>query len=154
VSEPAEAIVRTPIGGWPSAMIRAEFPATPRTLDLAAYELAAFSRRDRRGYVARYNGRDLVAWPHQTVDEIARTHLRMIAMERDRLCKFPPMDAEVRWVAARKLGVLVMIRDGMMSRAAALRAYELSEEELTSWEDSYARDGLPGLEALNLRGAA
>lgn len=46
----------------------------------------------------------------------------------------PPPNTAVRWSPRRKLDVVMAIKDGRLTRGVALKAYDLSEEELVSWE--------------------
>ena len=73
--EPIDQPLRCPTGGWPKASLRLDLPGDLKP-ELAFYELAGLSRRWRIGVVAEVHGVELFAFPHQTVDEIARTWLR------------------------------------------------------------------------------
>lgn len=62
----------------------------------------------------------------------------------------PPADTR-RWVAARKAAVVRGVAAGLISRATALETWDLSDEELTSWEDAVRAHGLPALRTTCLR---
>jgi hypothetical protein len=44
-----------------------------------------------------------------------------------------------------KAAIILSVRIGAMSRAAALKLYELSEDELALWEMAFDTDGIVGL---------
>jgi uncharacterized protein DUF1153 len=52
-----------------------------------------------------------------------------------------------RWTARRKAEVVIAVWDGRIPRAEACRRYQLSEEELATWEDVFRTYGYPGLRA-------
>ena len=56
-----------------------------------------------------------------------------------------PPGRTTRWVARRKQAVVRGIQAGLISRAEALELYNLSEEELTGWEESVTAHGPNGL---------
>lgn len=56
----------------------------------------------------------------------------------------PPADTR-RWVASRKAAVVRAVACGLITRAAALEGYGLSEEEFTEWETAVARHGVAAL---------
>jgi hypothetical protein len=56
----------------------------------------------------------------------------------------PPPDTR-RWVASRKAAVVRAVACGLISRASALEAYALSEEEFTEWETAVERHGVAAL---------
>jgi hypothetical protein len=51
----------------------------------------------------------------------------------------------IRWSARRKANVIEAIRAGDLSREEAFARYDLSPEELASWEKRYAAHGRKGL---------
>lgn len=56
----------------------------------------------------------------------------------------PPRETR-RWVASRKAKVVKAVRHGLITQDEAIRVYELSEDELSSWEiaiDAFGEDGL------------
>jgi transposase-like protein len=55
-----------------------------------------------------------------------------------------------RWVARRKAAVVAAVRQGVISREEACRRYELSEEELSSWQRSFEAYGINGLRVTQL----
>lgn len=55
-----------------------------------------------------------------------------------------------RWTALRKQEVVRAIWDGLISRSEALSRYQLSEEELESWESAVALHGVRGLRVTKL----
>jgi hypothetical protein len=46
-----------------------------------------------------------------------------------------------RWVASRKAAVVRAVRHGLLSRDEALKAYQLSEEELDGWQSAVETHG-------------
>ena len=64
--------------------------------------------------------------------------------------QLPPVDVK-RWTIRRKAAVVTAVTDCVLTRAQACRRYELTEEELLSWEEAFAAHGLPGLRATRLR---
>lgn len=101
--EPIDPVRRVPSGGWPKALYRLEllpdliFPA-------AVYEAACAARSLHRGVVVDWQGAPLIAFPHQSVDEIARTYQRLKAESLDALgftveMGTAPTPALLRWIA-------------------------------------------------------
>lgn len=83
MAEPADPVVREPLGGWPRALLRLELmdsAAVPLSREEAFYEVACASRTFRRGVVAMWREQEIIGFPHQSVDEIARSHLRVRRM--------------------------------------------------------------------------
>jgi hypothetical protein len=145
--EPIDGPVPMPIGGWPSLVIFGiSLSDDPEKV---FYETASLSRRWRLGVSASCQGVEVIAFPHQTVDEIARTWLRLkkdLAAEKPNVTKLPD-----RWTASRKSDVLTRIQSGTITRQQASESYAISEEELSSWERGFGREGLGGLKATRLR---
>jgi hypothetical protein len=56
-----------------------------------------------------------------------------------------------RWVASRKLAVLRGIAAGLITRAAAIERYGLSDEELDSWARAAVEHGEAALKATRLQ---
>ena len=56
----------------------------------------------------------------------------------------PPADT-TRWVIRRKAEVVAAIRGGLLSLEAACARYELSEEEIASWQRLAETHGMMGL---------
>lgn len=54
-----------------------------------------------------------------------------------------------RWVARRKAEVVAAIEGGLLGVHEACARYELSMEELVSWQRAVERDGMVGLRASN-----
>jgi hypothetical protein len=52
-----------------------------------------------------------------------------------------------RWVATRKAAVVIAVCNGAISRWRACERYQLSPEELSSWETAFKRYGTNGLRA-------
>lgn len=50
-----------------------------------------------------------------------------------------------RWVASRKAAVVCAVRHGLLTRAEALRRYDLTDEELDLWGTNYDMAGVQGL---------
>lgn len=62
----------------------------------------------------------------------------------------PPADLK-RWQPRDKAAVVLAVRAGVISRSEAYARYMLSEEELSSWEEAFDRDGIAGLQAKRQR---
>jgi Protein of unknown function (DUF1153) len=62
----------------------------------------------------------------------------------------PPPDVQ-RWTAYRKAAVVAAVASGKLTREQACRLYEISLEEILSWEEGFAAHGLPGLRARRPR---
>jgi hypothetical protein len=62
----------------------------------------------------------------------------------------PPAGAR-RWVVRPKAAVVAALRQGVITREEACRRYELSEEELSSWQRSFDAYGVNGLRVTHLR---
>ena len=127
---------RLPDLGWPPIVERVEL-SRPMEISEAAYWLAYRCRRDSAGLVAKLGERDLYAWPHQTVEDIIHTHLRLEEIA-DRV------DVAGRWHPARKLELLRAIRLNMVDRATAMARFALSAHELGEWETHWAADKISG----------
>jgi hypothetical protein len=64
--------------------------------------------------------------------------------------EIPPPNVK-RWTIRRKAAVLNAIANGVLTREEALERYQLSEEELASWQQTYEAHGLPGLRSTRLQ---
>ncbi|MBB4860363.1 hypothetical protein HNO88_003706 [Novosphingobium chloroacetimidivorans] len=64
--------------------------------------------------------------------------------ERLTLDKLPDPGTS-RWVARRKAEVVAAVEGGLLSKPQACARYELSLEELVSWQRTVERDGMSGL---------
>ena len=62
----------------------------------------------------------------------------------------PPANTR-RWVARRKAAVVAAVQSGEITFEEACRRYQLSEEELRSWQRAYERHGLAGLRATRVQ---
>jgi hypothetical protein len=67
-----------------------------------------------------------------------------------RLNGLPPAGTRI-WVTQRKAAVVAAVRQGLISREEAYRRYELSEEELSSWQLSFETYGIEGLRVTYLQ---
>lgn len=56
-----------------------------------------------------------------------------------------------RWVVRRKAAVVAAVRTGGITIEEACRIYQLSEEELRSWERGFELYGLAGLRATRIQ---
>ena len=56
-----------------------------------------------------------------------------------------------RWVASRKAAVVRAVTYGLITRAEALETYDLSEEEMTAWEDAVSAHGEAALKTTALQ---
>jgi hypothetical protein len=62
-----------------------------------------------------------------------------------------PPPATRRWVASRKAAVVRAVDHGLISRAEALTTWDLSEDELDSWQEAVHRHGEVALKATALQ---
>lgn len=62
-----------------------------------------------------------------------------------------PPPSTRRWVASRKAAVVRAVDHGLISRAEALTTWELSEDELDSWQEAVHRHGEAALKATALQ---
>ena len=62
----------------------------------------------------------------------------------------PPPNTK-RWVVRRKAAVVAAVRSGGITIEEACRVYQLSKEELLSWERAFEIHGLPGLRATRVQ---
>lgn len=62
-----------------------------------------------------------------------------------------PAPSGVRWVASRKLALLNSVNRGILTLEDAGSIYGLTVEELVSWQQGLARQGLKGLFATRRR---
>jgi transposase-like protein len=56
-----------------------------------------------------------------------------------------------RWVVRRKAAVVAAVRSGGLTTEEACRIYQLSKEELLSWDRAFELHGLAGLRATRLQ---
>ena len=56
-----------------------------------------------------------------------------------------------RWVARRKAEVVAAVNGGLLSIREACERYELTLEELVSWQRAVEREGVPGLRATRVQ---
>ena len=66
------------------------------------------------------------------------------------MANLPPPNTK-RWVVRRKAAVVAAVRSGGITIEEACRIYQLSEEELLSWERAFEIHGLPGLRATRVQ---
>ena len=66
------------------------------------------------------------------------------------MANLPPPNTK-RWVVRRKAAVVAAVRVGEITIEEACRVYQLSEEELLSWERAFEIHGLPGLRATRVQ---
>ena len=52
-----------------------------------------------------------------------------------------------RWVASRKAAVVQAVEHGLISEEEAVEMYQLSGEELASWQDAVSNHGIRALKA-------
>jgi len=65
------------------------------------------------------------------------------------LADLPP--SRTRWVARRKAVVVAAVQHGLLSRDAALRRYDLTEEEFDAWQQAVSRHGHDALKITRLQ---
>ena len=56
-----------------------------------------------------------------------------------------------RWTIRRKAAVVIAVTNGALTREEACQRYQLSEEELLSWQKAFEVHGLPGLRSTRLQ---
>lgn len=66
------------------------------------------------------------------------------------LRNLPPADT-ARWVASRKIAVVIAVENGVISEDEVCRRYDLSPEELDLWRRSLAKHGRNALHVTKLQ---
>jgi transposase-like protein len=66
------------------------------------------------------------------------------------MASLPPPNTK-RWVVRRKAAVVAAVRNGGITIEEACRVYQLSKEELLSWERAFEIYGLAGLRATRVQ---
>lgn len=66
------------------------------------------------------------------------------------MANLPPPNTK-RWVVRRKAAVVAAVHSGAITIEEACRVYQLSKEELLSWERAFEIYGLPGLRATRVQ---
>ena len=83
----------------------------------------------------------------RVADDFEAIHARVEELRRERerayLAVLPSCDTK-RWVASRKAAVVIAVREGVISRGKACDWYQLSSEELASWEVAFKGLAPPG----------
>ncbi|MCT2400702.1 DUF1153 domain-containing protein [Novosphingobium mangrovi (ex Huang et al. 2023)] len=69
------------------------------------------------------------------------------ALKRENL---PPANTS-RWVVRRKAEVVAAVNGGLLTIAEACERYNLTLEELASWQRAVEREGMPGLRATRVQ---
>ena len=87
----------------------------------------------------------------RAADDFEAIHARMLELCREReradlIDRLPSCDTK-RWIANRKAAVVTAVREGTISREEACDWYQLSPEELASWEVAFEQYGTTGLHA-------
>jgi hypothetical protein len=62
----------------------------------------------------------------------------------------PPRDTS-RWVVRRKAQVVAAVNGGLLSVREACERYDLTLEELASWQRAIEREGMSGLRATRVQ---
>ena len=62
-----------------------------------------------------------------------------------------PPKSTSRWVIKRKAIVVLAVHAGLIARDEALRRYNLSNEEFSSWEEAMLQHGARGLRVTHLK---
>ena len=73
------------------------------------------------------------------------------SLSRARLMQNLPPPNTKRWVVRRKAAVVAAVRSGGLTIEEACRVYQLSEEELLSWDRAFELHGLAGLRATRIQ---
>lgn len=70
----------------------------------------------------------------------------------ERLSKadLPPPETS-RWVVRRKAQVVAAVNSGLLTTREACERYQLTLEELASWQRAIDREGMPGLRATRVQ---
>jgi len=83
----------------------------------------------------------------RVADDFEAIHARVEELRRERerayLAVLPSCDTK-RWVASRKAAVVIAVREGVISRGKGCDWYQLSSEELASWEVAFKGLAPPG----------
>ena len=81
--------------------------------------------------------------------EVIRARMEELRRERERAESLEMLKSydTKRWVASRKAAVVIAVREGVISRGTACDWYQLSSEELASWEVAFKEFGTTGLRA-------
>jgi hypothetical protein len=66
------------------------------------------------------------------------------------MSELPPPNVK-RWTIRRKAAVITAIDTGLIKREDACRRYQLTEEELRSWQRAFEAYGMPGLRSTRLQ---
>jgi transposase-like protein len=66
------------------------------------------------------------------------------------MASLPPPNTK-RWVVRRKAAVVAAVHSGEITIEEACRVYQLSKEELLSWERAFEIHGLAGLRATRVQ---
>ncbi len=64
--------------------------------------------------------------------------------------ELPPPDTK-RWVASRKASVVLAVQAGLVSSGEVCDMYDLSEEELESWQGAVKSHGIKALKVTKLQ---
>ena len=87
----------------------------------------------------------------RAADDFGAIHARMEELRRERegadLAEILPSRDTKRWVAGCKAAVVIAVREGVIGRRKACDWYQLSSEELASWEVAFKQSGTIGLRA-------
>jgi hypothetical protein len=62
-----------------------------------------------------------------------------------------PAPGTKRWVARRKAEVVAAVRGGLISLEEVCNRYELTVDELHSWQESFDQNGLRGLRTTRIQ---
>jgi transposase-like protein len=71
-------------------------------------------------------------------------------MWRMMVIELPPVGIH-RWTIRRKAAVVSAVAAGEIAREEVCHRYQISEEELLSWQRAYESYGLPGLRSTRLQ---
>jgi hypothetical protein len=81
--------------------------------------------------------------PNENASDESRS--RVLLMQN-----LPPPDTK-RWVVRRKAAVVAAVRSGGLTIHEACRVYQLSKEELLSWDRAFELHGLAGLRTTRIQ---
>lgn len=86
-----------------------------------------------------------------TSAQIQLDHKIDLSVEKRVLIAALPARDTSRWVTRRKAEVVAAVEGGALSAQEACDRYELSLEELVSWQRAVEREGIPGLRATRIQ---
>ncbi|MEW4466239.1 DUF1153 domain-containing protein [Parasphingorhabdus sp. JC815] len=89
---------------------------------------------------------------HVKIPKVSQKATRVIGPLGEALAEhdLPPADT-TRWVIRRKAEVVAAVNGGLLTTDEACERYNLSLEELISWQEAVHRSGMTGLRITRLQ---